>query len=258
MAEAVIDALESVQIQQQHGKGSLLADHADPGLLELLHQQATVHHAGQFVRGGLPVELQQHVELAALHPGTRHGEQPQQPDLIEGLHAQERLTHQQPVAGQHGDQDAACQLQTERERDGEDGKQADEQIGERHVTRLQLLIRPEAVQTDEGEEHHHRHQVAQRQLHALALEVDEIGEGNQGREGQQAEDPDLKQFVKLGGGQGQPIHQRPGGQPHHQQAGEQAQTHRHKAHAGQGEIFGVGTGTPELRQLQHPEPPFYN
>jgi hypothetical protein len=45
------------------------------------------------------------------------------------------------------------------------------------------------VQADEGEEHHHRHQVAERQLHAFASEVDEIGEGDERGEGEQAEDP---------------------------------------------------------------------
>ncbi len=146
--------------------------------------------------------------------------------------------HQQPVAGQHGDQNAPCQLQTEGERNGEDGEQADEQVGKRHVARLQLLIRAEAVQADEGEEHHHRHQVTERQLHAFASEMDEVGEGDERGEGEQAEDPGLKQFIELGGGQGQPVHHRPGGQAHHQQTGEQPKTHRHKAHAGQGKIFG--------------------
>ncbi len=258
MAEGVVDALEAVQIQQQHGKRRLFTDHGGPRLLQLFHQQAAVHHAGQLVRGGLPVELQQHVELAALHPGTGDGKEPQQPDLVEGLHAPDRLTHQQPVAGQHGDQDASRQLQAEREGNGEDGKQADEQVGKRHVARLQLLIRTEAVQADEGEEHHHRHQITQRQLHAFAPEVDEIGERDQRREGKQAEDPKLEQRLELGRRQGQPVHQRPGGESHHQQAGQQPQTHRHEAHAGQGKVFGVGTGTPELRQLQHPESPSSN
>ena len=110
--------------------------------------------------------MQQHVELAALHPGAGDGKEPQQPDLI-GLHA--------PKGGPPATScppawwpecPASCRL---RGGNGEDGEQADEQMGEGHVARLHLLIRAEAVQADEGEEHHHRHQVAQRQLHALAL-----------------------------------------------------------------------------------------
>lgn len=129
MAEGVVDALEAIQIQQQHRKRHLLAYHVHPRLLQLLHQQAAVHHAGQLVGGGLPIELQQHVELAALHPAAGQGKQPQQPDLVEGLHTPERLPHQQPVAGQHGDQNASRQLQAEGERNGEDGEQTDEQVG---------------------------------------------------------------------------------------------------------------------------------
>ena len=73
---------------------------------------------------------------------------------------------------------ASCRL-----REREMGKMANRlmsKAGEGHVFAPVSPDPAEAVQADEGEEHHHRHQVAQRQLHALALEVDEIGEGDEG------------------------------------------------------------------------------
>ena len=79
-----------------------------------------------------------------------------------------------------------------------------------------------------------------------------------GERGQQAEDPTWNSASNwMAGRSASPPG--PAREPRHQQTGEQPQPHRHETHPGQGKIFlGGHPGTPELRQLQHPESPSSN